>query len=177
MLLEINNKYSDKQEKGGGHIVYSHEKCNKAACHVNMMLNVALQKMIDSTEAVFLINTPNSIDKYSEVYDSSTFSPWIYSEITCTQIVRTKELINYREKYKDYIFLNEDYSKVYNELKTEYKVSLEHLSKLESSNLLRWEEKWSKVNNKNNKFPLDELYKITNPKEFKKLINLEERIG
>lgn len=57
-----------------------------------MMLNIALQNMIDNTEVVFLINTSNSIDKYDG--PASTFSPWIYSEIITTTLIRKKSFLN-----------------------------------------------------------------------------------
>lgn len=161
-LLEIiNAKYSDKRSNNGD-VVYNHQKCNRASAHVNMILNIALQKMIDSTEAVFLINTPNSIEKYSQVYDSSTFSPWIYSEIICTEIIRKKELSEYRKK-KIYKNITEQYN-ANDELQVEYDVPLEHLIKLEWSHLRRWEIEWKKINVRKDKYALDELYKITNPK-------------
>lgn len=56
------------------------------------MLNIALQNMIDNTEVVFLINTSNSIDKYDG--QASTFSPWIYSEIITTTLIRKKSFLN-----------------------------------------------------------------------------------
>lgn len=130
LLRIINDKYSDKQNNDGG-VVYNHEKCNKASAHVNMMLNIALQKMIDNTEAVLLINTPNSVQKYSQVYNTSTFSPWIYSEIICTEIVRKKNLSHYRKKKIEKKF-NEYYN--YSDgFKGEYYVPLDHLIKLECS--------------------------------------------
>ncbi len=166
LLANINNDFSDKREDNSGGILYNHEKANKAAAHVNIMLNIALQKMIDNTEAVFLINTEHSIEKYSQLYQSSTFSPWIYSEIICTEIVRKKELIEYRPKKEIIKHVNEQY-KINNELLIEYKVVLDHLSQIDYTKLLIWESKWNLVNNKNTKYSLDELYKITNPDKMK----------
>lgn len=163
LLDEINNKYSDKREDEDG-VVYSHKKCNIASAHVNMILNSALQRMIDNTEAVFLINTPNSIERYSETYENSTFSPWIYSEITCTEIIRMKSLSEYREQYII------EHSEIYDsdQLQMEYEVSLDHLNKLECCNLIKWKTNWSKVKNKTYKYSLDELYKIIYHDKFKK---------
>ena len=168
LLSKINNEFSDKREDESGRVLYSHEKANKASAHVNIILNMALQKMIDNTEAVFLINTENSIKKYSELYQSSTFSPWIYSEIICTEIIRKKELIEYRPQKEIIKHSNEDY-KLNNELLIDYKVVLDHLSKIDCLDLLIWKKKWELVSNKSIKYSLDELYKLTNINEMKRL--------
>lgn len=106
LLEKINDKFSDKKPKPDGGALYNHEKCNTASKHVNIMLCMALQKMIDKVEAVFVVNTPNSISGYEEVYKDSTFSPWIYSEIVCTQIVRNKDLLEYRKPAEKKLYMN-----------------------------------------------------------------------
>ena len=95
-LLEmINDDYSDRQKTSDG-CIYNHQKCNTASKHVNTILTIALHKMIDKTEVTFLLNTSNSISKYVDVYQQATYSPWIYSEIVCTEIVRKKQIAEYR---------------------------------------------------------------------------------
>lgn len=167
LLKLVNDRYSNKRSDGNGGFLYSHEKCNNASCHVNMMLNIALQKVIDSTETVILINTSNSIKKYDE--NTSTFSPWIYSEVVCTEIIRRKELLEYR-KYKSKILL-EKFSNESKELKVEYNISLEHLKDLDYSILKKWESNCNLYKSIFN-YPLDQLYILTSPKEFKKFKEL-----
>lgn len=169
LLSQINNEYSDKREGVDGGILYDHNKCNKASAHVNMMLNIALQKMIDNTEAVFLINTSNSIEKYSAIYKNSTYSPWIYSEIACTQIIRMKELSNYRKNH----IINKGIIN-YNQLQIEYQVSLDHLTNIEYKNLNEWKDNWDKLFSQKYKYPLDELYKITHKEQFKNISKLQQ---
>lgn len=171
LLQLVNDEYSNRRvDKNDGGILYSHKKCNNASCHVNMMLNIALQKVIDSTETIILINTPNSIKKYDE--NLSTFSPWIYSEVVCTEIIRKKELLEYR-KYKPKILL-ENFSNENKELKVEYNISLEHLKDLNYSVLKNWELKWNLCKSISN-YPLDELYILTSPKEFKRFKELNNK--
>lgn len=161
-LLEmINSKHSDKRKDTDGGWLYNHEKCNTAAKHVNVMLSVALQKMIDKTEATFVLNTDNFIQKYSDV----TYSPWIYTEIVCTELVRNKPLSEYRKQITKFEFAQEDVQKSYNaEYNAAYKVSLEHLTDINISTLCDW------ANNKTKyKYELDKLYLITHPSEMKKL--------
>ena len=160
LLSEINDEFSDKKQKSDGRVVYNHEKCNIASAHVNMMLNIALQEIIDNTEAVFLINTPNSIDKYDG--QASTLSPWIYSEIIATKLIRKKSLLEYRGD-KEYFF---ESSEIKNSLKIKYDITIDHLTKLNCSNLLQWDNTWKQITN-NKKYPLDQLYRITNEEKVK----------
>ena len=90
LLEDINSVYSNKRENDNGGYTYNHQDCNNASQHVNMMLSVALQKMIDTVECVILLNTDNAISTFDEQNKkmNTTYSPWIYSEIVCTQIVR-----------------------------------------------------------------------------------------
>lgn len=98
LLRILNDKYSDKRKGDDGGIVYTHEKCNRAANHVNTMLTIALQKMIDRCECVLFLNTNQSILPYEKTLRDATDSPWIYSEIVCTQLIRHKELKEYRKE-------------------------------------------------------------------------------
>lgn len=166
-LLElINSKFSNKRKDQDGGYLYNHKKSNIASKHVNTMLSIALQKMIDKTEVTILLNTGNSIEKYNNVYEKSTYSPWIYSEIVCTQIVRRKPLIEYRQILKHaYEDAQISSDKAYNAI---YEVSLDHLNDLDIKYLIMWKRMYQK---KRIEFPLDYLYVITNPIEMK---NIEE---
>ena len=160
LLEEINNEYSDKMEKPGGGIVYSHEKCLKASQHVDILLDAALRKLIDKTEAVFFLNTENSVQVYDN-FDKkicTTYSPWIFSEILCTQLVRKKPLCDYRN-YKQFPMFFEHAGVNANiekrDLNLSYDVSLSHLDELSEDILNKWN------NMDKSKFcgyPLDGLY-------------------
>lgn len=167
-LLEIiNSEYSDKRLDNDGGYLYSHEKCNVASKHVNVMLSIALQKMIDKTEATFVLNTDNFIQKYADVYETKTYSPWIYTEIVCTELVRNKPLSEYRKQITK--FAQENVQKSYNESQysAAYKVSLEHLKDISISTLCAWENNKTKCN-----YELDKLYLITHTEEMKELEEL-----
>ena len=93
----LNSDYSNKRPDGNGGYLYNHKKCLKVSEHVNTMLNIALQKMIDRSESVFLINTEQSIHINSTPQSIDvTYSPWIYLELVCSEIVRKKPLYFYR---------------------------------------------------------------------------------
>lgn len=174
LLENINSKYSNKRDDGNGGVLYNHTKCNIAASHVHMMLCMALQKMIDKTEAVIVVNTENSIKKYEDVYDKSTFSPWIYAEIVCTQTVRNRELSEYRKGEKLMHF--SEHAEINNSYQAAYKVSLDHLKDIDTNELDEWLHNWCNVSNKKSRYSLDELYKITHPEKVKALINVHNSV-
>lgn len=130
-LLEmINREYSDKRMVNG-RTVYNHRKCNIASQHVNIMLLMALQKMIDKTEVIFLLNTPNSIPEYSEIYKTSTHSPWIYAEIVSSGLIRQRS----KEAHRNVpIPIFETRA-----LDMKYKVDLRNFEDIGNSELLYWE--------------------------------------
>ena len=172
LLENLNSKYSNKRVTSDG-ALYSHEKCNIAASHVNMMLNISLQKMIDRTETMILINTPNSIKKY-DGNEESTFSPWIYSEIVCSQIINKKKLNEYRKGSQIEISMNEQFQDN-SELILKYNVSLEHLIDLKCDDLIKWKQAWDKYKSVN-KYALDQLYKIKNPTIFKNISDSDDKL-
>lgn len=164
LLEKMNEKLSHKRPDREGGYLYDHQSCNQVSQHVNTMLSIALQKMIDKVEAIILLNTEQSIQVCSDSEMNKTYSPWIYSEIICTQIVRKKPLLAYR----DYKLLNKP-SMVLNESvrflmhsAISYTVSLEHLKLLTEDDLEMWRDKF--IENKN-KYALDELYVFKCPNE------------
>lgn len=72
----LNSNYSNKRSDGNGGYLYNHKRCLKVSEHVDTMLNIALQKMIDKCESVFLINTEKSIHINSDSKSVDiTYSP------------------------------------------------------------------------------------------------------
>lgn len=63
------------------------------------MLLISLQTMIDNSEAVFFLNTDKLVNVIDEKGLSSTYSPWIYAEILCADLICKKTLAEYRHKY------------------------------------------------------------------------------
>lgn len=158
LLRILNDKYSDKRKSDDGGIVYTHEKCNRAANHVNTMLTIALQKMIDRCECVLFLNTNQSILPYEKTLRDATDSPWIYSEIVCTQLIRHKKLEEYRKEifHGDQRVLFE----ASESFRPAYSVSLDHLKLLNMGDLMEWEQRYQKATSKY--YPLDYLYKLKN---------------
>ena len=96
-----------------------------------MILHGALAKMIDDTECLFFLNTPNSISVKQSV--DKTYSPWIYSELLLSSIVRHKKLEEYRKHVSANSVLNH-----FNEgrnLQVEYDADTRHLIEIEMRDL------------------------------------------
>lgn len=58
------------------------------------MLANSLTKMVDKTECIFFLNTPNSINYLEAV--GYTNSAWIYYELTVSKLIRKRNLKDYR---------------------------------------------------------------------------------
>lgn len=148
LLEQINSKFSNKREEQSGRVLYDHESCIAASKHVDTMLTIALYKMIDRCECIFLLNTDNSIQPYGAMPHDKTFSPWIYSEIVCSQLIR-KEKRRILQKYMRHeASIQESYTPAYT-------VTTQHLLPIDLSNLIKWEKEYQK---KSCVHPLDVLY-------------------
>ena len=114
-----------------------------------------LQKMIDRCECILFLNTNQSILPYEKPEDDATDSPWIYSEIVCTQLIRHKELKEYRKE----IFHGDQRAlfEASEGFHPAYSVSLDHMMPLNMGDLMEWEQNYPKNTPKHH--PLDYLYK------------------
>ena len=71
---------------------------DKIVAHVNIMLASALTKMLNNTECVIFLNTPNSIAPAGYSNANKTDSPWIYHELFTTSILPVVEPIRKSER-------------------------------------------------------------------------------
>ncbi len=151
----------DKYCKNSGSNVYDYNERNKTTSHVHMMLSSALNKMIDKTECIIFLNTQNSVQSTAvnsteNIIKNQTESPWIYSEITATNLIRRKNLSEYRNRT-----INKKFEKFANEnvdFDIVYRIDLSSLTDINDSHLNRWEMFKTNEGNK-----LDYLYKIVKP--------------
>jgi len=161
LLKMIDKKYCYQEETS----TYNYQKRNYSTSHVHMMLSVALTQMIDNTECLFFLNTPNSITPDTII--NKTESPWIYSEISISQLIRKKELQEYRimEQNESLKTFSED-----KKLNIQYDLPTDHLVDINGYVLRKWEETWKDIGI-SNKYPqysenlrihaLDKLYELT----------------
>lgn len=173
LLEELNTKLSNRRKQEGGGYLYDYQKSNQVSQHVDAMLSIALQKMIDKVEAVIVLNTENSIKVCNDTQMEETYSPWIYTEIVCTQIVRKKPLLAYRNYHQlahstdRRLFLESTRDILH--FSISYNISLKHLVALSEGNLRTW---WSKYNSTlqggDCEYPLDILYELMGSSEVEK---------
>lgn len=132
---------------------YSYEKRNGSTSHVHAMLSTALGMMIDNTECLFFLNTPNSITSSSSV--DKTSSPWLFTEIAIATIVRKRppqshgRAVDFHEG-----IVRQDRTA---ELKIEYEVNSSCLIDINMNTLNAWQQ----ARSSSGRHPLDILYDMT----------------
>lgn len=127
--------------------LYDYDCVNKSSSHVHMMLSTALSTMIDESECIIFLNTPSSITPLNSVY-GHTESPWIYAEISMTQLLRTKTPERHRHKPLAATLLEKAAAIL-------HPVNLGHLNPLTLGDLIEWSRV---VRSKNPHEALDWLY-------------------
>lgn len=145
LLKDLDKKFC-KREDG----YYDYNKRNFTTSNVHMMLSTALTKMMDKAECLFFLNTPDSIS-FKEGVKSSTLSPWIYSEIETSKLIRHKELKEYRKLRRETKFFSKG-GQVLNE-SIQFPADLKHLEAISQNDIQEWVNKYS-----NEEYPLDLLY-------------------
>lgn len=122
---------------------------DKIVAHVNIMLASALTKMLNNTECVIFLNTPNSIVPAGYSNANKTDSPWIYHELFTTSILPVVEPIRKSERP----------GSVVNEARQTqilHTPPLDHLTDLNNSDFRAWINR-----SKNNRYhSLDVLYEL-----------------
>ncbi|QSO50825.1 hypothetical protein JZ785_18280 [Alicyclobacillus curvatus] len=136
-----------------GRSTYSYELRNYSTSHVHMMLSTALTMMIDKSECVIFLNSPNSISS-SDVIGNQTRSPWIYHEIAMTQLIRRRSLSEYRpdllKKSEKTIIMDSAQG-----VPVKYRLDMQHLNEITDNHLISWF-RMQHVNPTD--YPLDHLY-------------------
>ena len=105
----------------------------------------------------FLINTEQSIHINSDSKSIDlTYSPWIYQELVCSEIIRKKPLSLYRYNTELYHSVSESYrfDNTNEVLTISYNAPTQHLTKINQDTL----HKWKKQFDGKYPFPLDLLY-------------------
>lgn len=120
---------------------YNYDARNYSTSHVHMMLMNSLNSTINCSEALFFLNTPNSISA-KEVIKQETFSPWIFAEIETSKIINKitpKRLFEKTKMFnkleKGYVSLNESANR---ELQISYELELGHLTDLGPDEFEKW---------------------------------------
>jgi len=156
LLREIDNDHCIIK----GSALYSYWERNRSTAHVHMMLSTALTMMMDKTECVFFLNTPNSIQPFQQ--GSKTSSPWLYAENVATQTLRCNPPERYMRIEESFLGSDgsrQDLEKAFN---VEYLIDISHLDDLTSTIM----EKWVGLRNRPS-HKLDILYELITPRKKK----------
>jgi|GEM_PF-1349571 len=98
LLKAVDKKHCYNEEKNN----YNYDKRNYSTANIYIILNTALQRMIDSTELFIFLDTENSTQKLTINQlihqEKGLSSPWIFSELSFAQQVRRRDN---RKKLKD----------------------------------------------------------------------------
>ncbi len=152
LLKEIDNLYCLNDDGR----YYNYNKRNYSTSHVHMMLSTALSMMIDKTECIFFLNTPNSICPADEI--KRTNSAWIYFEIAITKLIEkrlpSRLLVEGSKLFSERAILKKS-------MEIMYKLDLNHLNDLTTETLNKWE----KFTYKSTEYALDKLYELSPPLE------------
>ncbi|WP_421870148.1 hypothetical protein [Marinoscillum sp.] len=150
LLKIIDNAYCKTGE------YYSYEKRNYSTSHIHMMLSAAITRMIDSCECLFFLNTPSSM-KASSTISGRTNSPWIYSELVTSKLIRKRPLLHYRPDLIKAVFESREFSEGLGSIM--HKAPLDHLTDLNKSDLSNWVKGCGEITH-DDQYPLDVLYSI-----------------
>lgn len=130
LLKKFDNKYCWNKESK----TYNYDKRNKTTSHVNIMLSAALHNMIDTAECVIFLNSPNSVTCKGYVTNEATHSPWIFSEISMTQLIEPR-LRRKTTLLRKAMESNEVHAQ---DMAIKYDISLNHLTEIDGGDLDQW---------------------------------------
>lgn len=137
---------------------FDYDKRNYSTSHVHMMLSIALSKMIDNCEAIFFLNSENSISLNEDIMKKRTSSPWIYNELSLANMIRIRPINEYRYTRLNFSYITHD---AVNEstLSIKYDVDkdLEEFLSLSCDDLKNCAKQW-KTNDKSCTSALDYIY-------------------
>ncbi len=159
-LVSRNNIHSNASETTVNNPI------DKCAQNMDFMLMAAVEKIIDDVECVILLEQEESENIYKSSSEAAhTLSPWIFSEIFCSQIIRKKPLAFYREySYAD-TCLTAESADMRLSFDIIYDMENGNLIEIDNVHLMQWL-KEKKLCESECFYYLDILYQITDSKRF-----------
>ncbi len=148
LLTEINDRYNLIHAEPNRTKTYDHQGAINASTHVDAMLSMSLNKMIQHSEAVFFLNTDNSVITSKNYPDKpGTYSPWIYLELSIANTIAITP-----PKRPGLEYRTDDLE---HKLLIQYPVNLTEFRTLNNAILSRWKFLYQVTSNHH---PLDILY-------------------
>lgn len=136
LLREIDDKYALAPSKE----TYEYQVRNRTTSNVHLMLNSALNEIIDKSECLIFLNTNKSVYTDKNLYDEKTYtaSPWIMSELYFSSRVRR----HFPDRYKQNMAFNESLRKSVSSNEQAFvmlhDLPVSHLEPLTEKNLINW---------------------------------------
>jgi hypothetical protein len=132
LLLEIDKKYCRRDPLSNR---YVYKRRNISTAHVHMLLTTALAMMIDKSECLIFLNTPNSVEPKKSIEDESkTYSPWIYGELSISKLLRRRPLDDHRPEERKVVIATEGFEGI----PLKYPATLDHLIPIDPDYFLTW---------------------------------------
>jgi hypothetical protein len=161
---------------------YDYQKRNISTTHVHSMLSASLANMLDNTECLFVLNTPNSISATDEINNTmTTGSPWIFYELSVANVIRRKTKKNHRDKND---LLIKSLSEKAAALEIKYETKVEDIRHIDDKDFFSWvrnTQDYSSLGIQNRSYKtiaydaLDNLYKMYPPNDATTRRMLNER--
>lgn len=158
LLRKIDHKFCwDEQTQA-----YSYEKRNRSTAHIYMILNSALQHMIDRSEAFIFVASNNSLviegtkSEINNLDGEKTASSWIHSELVFSSMVRRnvpERMVIEMTRRKMQLLQPEQFEK---NLVVHHAAPLKHLELITDFALKQW---FRPARYRVRQHPLDKLYK------------------
>lgn len=140
---------------------YNYRKRNRSTSHVHMMLAMAIAEMIDNSECLLFLNTPESISPKKTIEGGhQTSSPWIYAEIAISRIVRERSLSRSRRERLQKSMESRTVVAM-DSVDIVHPLNVRHLAEIGETELLAWQIKHAVEECEN---PLDLLYEMVPPR-------------
>lgn len=118
---------------------YNYDRRNRSTTHVHLMLTNALLRLIDSSECILFVNTPNAISPQAFIQSGGTTnSPWIYSEMMLTQLIQRRSPRAHRTEQR-LIKSGMTHDSAMESLQVQYPVNTRHLTDLSYVELKEWD--------------------------------------
>jgi hypothetical protein len=162
LLKEIDNKYCYQPKAE----TYSYSKRNSTTAHVHNMLCIALTEVMDKSECLFFINTDNSTTKKNHISasyskDSSTYSPWLYYEMSMLNLIKIKAPWRKRVVAKAFTRNDSIATEAFDSAPIRYRINVDDLPQLNNASIIQWyAEKRRKDQANEQVHALDILYQI-----------------
>jgi hypothetical protein len=143
LLQRIDSRFTRNE----GEATYNYTLRNYSTSHVHMMLSVALMQMIDKSECLFFLNTPESVS-VNDVVENSTFSPWIYAEIATAKYIekhtpdRLQTAVTKAFSETTLRSLQESEN-----FRFRYNLKLGHLTTVDVNDMIAWEGAYAELSN------------------------------